>query len=312
MKVLIADDEVVSQKLLESTLRRWGYEVATARDGFEAAHVLQEPDAPKLAILDWLMPGIDGVQLCREIRRRQTEPYTYILLLTGKNSKHDVIEGLDAGADDYMIKPYDPQELQVRLRTGKRILYLQEQLIAAREALRERATRDGVTGLWNRTAVLELLANELARQKRHGGTVAVVMIDLDRFKLINDQYGHLVGDQVLRGAAQAMERCTRRYDALGRFGGEEFVLVLPGCDKINALSHAERLRAAISQVEVGVPTGKIEVTASLGVTIAQPNADVDACLLLRAADSALYHAKEQGRNRVEFAEATELAASSCG
>ncbi|HEY2827760.1 MAG TPA: diguanylate cyclase, partial [Pirellulales bacterium] len=300
MKVLVADDEAVSRKLLESTLRRWDYDVVTARDGVEALRILEEPDAPKLAILDWLMPGLDGVQICRKIREQRSEPYTYILLLTGKNSKCDVVEGLDAGADDYVIKPFDSQELQVRLRTGKRILYLQEQLIAARETLRDQATHDSLTGLWNRAATLELLMGELARQQRHGGSIGVALVDLDGFKQINDVHGHLMGDEVLRAAAIAMQNCTRRYDAVGRFGGEEFILVLPGCDSINALSHAERVRAAVEQISIETPQGHIGVTASVGVTVARPQQIIDACGLIRAADSALYEAKRNGRNRVEF------------
>jgi diguanylate cyclase (GGDEF)-like protein len=306
MKVLVADDEAVSRKLLECTLRRWEYQVVTAHDGLEALRILQAPDAPKLAILDWLMPGLDGVQICREIRSRRSEPYTYILLLTGKNAKCDVVEGLDAGADDYVIKPFDTQELQVRLRTGKRILYLQEQLIAARETLRDQATHDSLTGLWNRAATFELLVNELARQQRHGGSIGVALIDLDRFKQVNDVYGHLAGDEILRAAAAAIQHCTRRYDAVGRFGGEEFILVLPGCDSINALSHAERVRAAIGQVCVDTPHGSVGVTASLGVAIARPEQTIDACGLIRAADAALYQAKHNGRNRVEFAESEKF------
>jgi two-component system, cell cycle response regulator len=296
---------------LESTLRRWGYEVVLASDGLEALHILQQPDAPQLAILDWLMPGVDGVQICKEIRRHRSEPYTYLLLLTGRNARCDVIEGLDAGADDYVIKPYDPQELQVRLRTGKRILYLQEQLIAARESLREQATHDVLTGLYNRAAVFELLDNELTRQQRHGGSVGVVLVDLDRFKQVNDEHGHLIGDQVLKGAAEAMQKCTRRYDFIGRFGGEEFVVVLPGCDRMNALSHAERMRIAVSQMSIDVPTGAIQATASFGVTIAQPNGGTDAMRLIRAADVALYQAKKNGRNRVEFADCDQPEVAAC-
>jgi two-component system, cell cycle response regulator len=311
MKVLVADDEPVSRRLLENTLRRWEYEVVTARDGAEALNVLQEPDAPQLAILDWLMPGIDGVEICREIRRNRSEPYTYILLLTGKNSKCDVVEGLDAGADDYVIKPFDSQELQVRLRTGKRIIYLQEQLIAARETLRDQATHDSLTGLWNRAATFELLVNELARQKRHGGSIGVALLDLDRFKDINDTHGHLVGDDILRAAASAMQNCTRRYDAVGRFGGEEFIVVLPGCDDINARSHAERVRSAIEQISVKTPQGPIGVTASLGVTVARADQTIDACGLIRAADAALYQAKRNGRNRVEFVESDKFCTVGC-
>jgi two-component system cell cycle response regulator len=312
MKVLIADDEAVSQHLLESTLQRWGYEVVGAHDGIEAFRILQEPDAPTLAILDWLMPGLNGVEICREIRRRRSEPYTYILLLTGKNTKVDVIAGLDAGADDYVIKPYDPQELQVRLRTGKRILCLQEQLIAARESLREQATHDSLTGLNNRAAVFEFLAQELCRQKRHGNSLGIVLVDLDHFKQINDDYGHQVGDQVLRAASEAMQRCARHYDAVGRFGGEEFLVVLPGCDYINALSHAERIRAAICQLAVPSGPGQVKITASFGVTVAQPGNDTDACWLMQAADAALYQAKNNGRNCVEFVSSAQLPAATSG
>ncbi len=311
MKVLVADDEAVSRKLLESTLRRWGYEVVVASDGIEAFRLLQEPDAPKLAILDWLMPGMDGVQICREIRQLRSEPYTYMLLLTGKNAKCDVIEGLDAGADDYVIKPYDAQELQVRLRTGKRILYLQEQLIAARETLRDQATHDALTGVWNRAATLELLTNELSRQQRHGGSVGVILIDLDRFKQINDNHGHLIGDEALCAAATAMQSCTRRYDAVGRFGGEEFIVVLPGCDSINALSHAERMRTAIEQIAIQTPQATVSVTASLGVAVTRPDQSIDAVGLIRAADAALYQAKHNGRNRVEFSDSEEFSAAGC-
>jgi two-component system, cell cycle response regulator len=312
MKVLIADDEAVSRKLLENTLRRWEYSVVTAKDGLEALRILQGPDAPKLAILDWLMPGMDGVQICRRIRSQQAEPYTYILLLTGKNAKCDVIEGLDAGADDYVIKPFDSQELQVRLRTGKRILYLQDQLIAAREALRDQATHDSLTGLWNRGATLELLSNELSRQQRHGGSIGVALIDLDGFKQINDTYGHLVGDQILHAAALAMQNATRRYDAVGRFGGEEFILVLPGCDDINARSHAERVRHAIEQISIDTPQGPVGVTASIGVTLARAGQTVDAFTLIRAADAALYHAKHTGRNCVEYFESDKFNTVACG
>jgi diguanylate cyclase (GGDEF)-like protein len=312
MKVLVADDDAVSRRLLESTLRRWEYKVVTAKDGLEALRILEEPEAPKLAILDWLMPGLDGPQICQKIRSQRSEPYTYILLLTGKNSKCDVIEGLDAGADDYVIKPFDSQELQVRLRTGKRILYLQEQLIAAREALRDQAMHDSLTGLWNRAATFELLVNELTRQQRHGGSIGVALLDLDSFKQINDSHGHLVGDQVLCAASKAMREATRPYDSVGRFGGEEFILILPGCNDMNARSHAERVRSVIELVSVDTPSGPVGVTASLGVSVARPGQIIDACALIRAADTALYRAKGGGRNCVEFAESEKFCTAGCG
>ena len=307
MKVLIADDEAVTRRLLESSLRRWGYDVVVAKNGIEASQLLMSPDAPKLAILDWMMPGLDGTQLCQEIRRNKPEPYTYILLLTGKRAQGDVISGLDAGADDYVTKPFDPAELKVRLRTGKRILYLQEQLINSREALRDQATHDSLTGLWNRPAILDIVDSEVARALRQNVPVAIVMADLDSFKLINDTYGHPTGDDVLRTVSKAMRDSVRRYDSVGRYGGEEFLVVLPGCDQSNAVAHAERMRAAIARIVVETPKGNIHPTMSFGVAVSDTHTGQDAFAMIQAADVALYRAKHGGRNRVECATAIELA-----
>ena len=304
MKVLIADDEVVSRRLLESSLNRWGYDVLVAGDGAEAARILLAPDGPKLAVLDWLMPGMDGTQLCQEVRKTKPEPYTYILLLTSKRAQDDVIRGLEAGADDYVTKPFDPAELKVRLRTGKRILYLQDQLISAREALRDQATRDQLTGIWNRAMVMDLLSEELARAGREGTSLGIVMADLDHFKAVNDTYGHAMGDLVLRATADAMRDAVRRYDSIGRYGGEEFLILLPGCDESNALSHAERLRQAVSRVAVSAKD-VIRPTVSLGVAVARQGTSQDPIDLLQAADDALYQAKRGGRNRIELCQVVE-------
>jgi diguanylate cyclase (GGDEF)-like protein len=300
MKVLVAEDELVSLRLIESSVRRWGYDVVVAKDGLEASQILHGEDAPKLAILDWMMPGLDGVQLCRELRQRKDERYVYVLLLTSKQAKSDVIEGLEAGADDYIRKPFDPQELRVRLRTGKRILCLLDQITAARETLRELAARDPLTGLWNHSSIIELLVTELERAQRQGTSVGVALVDLDRFKSINDTYGHLVGDHVLREAAQIMSHAIRPYDAVGRLGGEEFLVVLPGCDQINAVSHAQRLRTALNRTTVNTSSGPLQFTASFGVTVAPPEAGIDAQAAIDIADSAMYAAKHAGRDRVEF------------
>jgi diguanylate cyclase (GGDEF)-like protein len=300
MKILIAEDEVVSRRMLESTLRKWGYDVVAATNGTEASQLLKQPDSPKLAILDWMMPGRDGVDLCRDIRSRGEVPYTYILLLTGKTCKEDIIAGLDAGADDYITKPFEAQELKVRLRAGQRILQLQEELIAAREAMRDQATHDSLTGVWNRAAIMDVLGRELDRARREASNVAVIMADLDHFKSINDTYGHNAGDAVLCEATRRMGSSMRSYDSLGRVGGEEFLIVLPGCDSLNATCHAERMRSAISGVPVVTPEGSIAVTASLGVAIFGGGVYPDADVLIRGADAALYHAKHAGRNRVEL------------
>jgi diguanylate cyclase (GGDEF)-like protein len=300
MKVLVAEDELVSRRLIETSVRRWGYDVVVAKDGLEASQILHSEDAPKLAVLDWMMPGLDGVQLCRELRQRKDERYVYVLLLTSKQAKSDVIEGLEAGADDYIRKPFDPQELRVRLRTGKRILCLLDQITAARETLRELAARDPLTGLWNHSSIIDLLVTELERAQRQGTSVGVALVDLDRFKSINDTYGHLVGDHVLREAAQIMSHSVRPYDAVGRLGGEEFLVVLPGCDQINAVSHAERLRSALNRATVNTSSGPLQFTASFGVTVVPPEAGIDAQTAMDIADSSMYAAKHAGRDRVEF------------
>jgi two-component system cell cycle response regulator len=307
VKVLIAEDDMVSRRLLEAMLARWGYDVVITRDGTEAWQVLQGPDAPPLAILDWMMPGIDGVEVCRLVRQRVQEPYIYLLLLTTKGRRENIIEGLDAGADDYLTKPFDPHELQVRLRTGKRIVTLQAELIEARETLGIQASHDSLTGVWNRRAILERLETELARAEREGTPVAVVLADLDHFKRINDSYGHIAGDAVLCEAVNRMRVSLRFYDAIGRYGGEEFLMVLPGCTAQDAVNLADRLRMSIGRETVEITGGHIVVTTSLGVAASDTIPVLDAASLIRAADTALYRAKAGGRNCVELATVADIA-----
>ena len=300
MKILIADDSIVSRHLLEATLRKWGYEVVVACDGAEALESLQQDEAPTLAILDWMMPGLTGLEVCRRIRQKAREPYTYILLLTSKSQKEDLIEGMEAGADDYVTKPFDQHELQVRLRAGTRLVDLQAELLSAREALREQATKDSLTHLWNRSSILENLSRELSRAEREKGPVGVVMVDLDHFKLVNDNYGHLAGDAVLCETARRMQNAMRPYDSIGRYGGEEFLILLPGCDEQTSFHQAERLRKQLSQASMSLNETSISVTASFGVTSALSGQAWTPEGLIRKADEALYLAKKLGRNRVEF------------
>jgi two-component system cell cycle response regulator len=302
MRVLIADDDNVSRRALAHMLSKWGYEVLAASDGTQAWSYLENPEAPRLAILDWMMPGFTGPALCRKLRELNREPYIYVLLLTARADKHDVVEGMNSGADDYLTKPFNLEELQVRLRAGRRIVDLQAELVTARETLRELATHDPLTCAWNRYAILDTLGREASRAGREGSALAVIMADLDHFKAVNDTHGHLAGDAVLREAVRRMQAGLRSYDHVGRYGGEEFLIVLPGTTGANALQLAERLRLAVAREPFDAAGMPLSVTASFGVTAAELPAAAVPERLIRLADYALYQAKEKGRDRVEWQE----------
>ena len=298
MKVLIADDSLVMRRLLQATLEGWGYDVAVAADGAEAWEVLKGSGAPVIAILDWIMPIFTGPELCRLVRRQKTSAYTYLILLTSKSQREDIVEGMDAGADDYVVKPFDRHELEVRLRAGRRIVDLQTELLRAQETLREQATRDPLTGCWNRRCILETLGVELDRARRESRPVGLLMVDLDHFKRINDTRGHAAGDVALREAVSRMTSSVRPYDSIGRYGGEEFMIVLPGCAETSVVSHAERLRLAMQDNPILLDGEPVQLTASFGATCAPPDSNHGVDVLLKAADDALYAAKHTGRNRV--------------
>ncbi|HTR48862.1 MAG TPA: diguanylate cyclase [Verrucomicrobiae bacterium] len=298
-RILIAEDDPVLRRMLEALLIKSGYEVVAVADGTQALRVLESEGAPSLAILDWVMPGMEGPQVCEKVRQRRDRPYVYILLLTALTQKGNVLYGLESGADDYLTKPFDAQELRARVRVGLRILSLQQSLISAREELRFQATHDGLTGVFNRGAVLEAIHRERSRQKREGGALGVILADLDHFKQINDTHGHLLGDAVLKEAARRMGNCVRPYDTVGRYGGEEFLIVVPSADARGALSLAERMRETIAASPIMTDAGPINVTASFGVAASDPREPIAADTLLLRVDDALYRAKELGRNRCE-------------
>ena len=296
MRVLIADDDPVHTRVLEGLLAAAGYGVLKAVNGVEALKTLEGSDPIQLVIADWMMPEMDGIQLCREIRKRFNEPYVYIILLTARDQRDDIVEGLDAGADDYLIKPVHHSELNARIRAAERIIGLQDRLLAAQEHLRIQAMYDALSGLWNRRAIFEALARELDRSRRQQSPLAVIMIDLDHFKRINDTYGHLVGDDVLREAAQRLRETVRSYDFVGRYGGEEFLIVAPGSESSRAMDLAERIRRLFAENPIRLSTAAIPVTLSLGVVCLQDGQAAEINKVLSAADHALYSAKSGGRN----------------
>ena len=298
MKVLVADDNAMARLVVTGLLKEWGYDVTAVADGDEAWRVLTSDDGPRLAVLDWKMPGRDGPTICADLRKSERSGYTYVMLLTALERRANLVEGMESGADDYVVKPFEPGELRVRLRAGQRILELEAQLTAAREAYRQLATHDSLTGVLSRGAILDVLEREQARARRTRTPVAVALCDLDRFKRINDAHGHPAGDAVLVESARRMGEVVREADAVGRMGGEEFLAVLPGADAIAAVTAAERIRARVATSTVQTPGGPLGVTVSVGVSSAL--GEVSAEALISAADKALYLAKQEGRDRVRF------------
>ena len=303
MKILIADDDTVSRGLMEILLRKSGYDVVTAGNGAQALALLSAPGAPRLALLDWMMPELDGLEVCRRVRAREGQPYTYITLLTSKWSDDDIISGLEAGSDDYLTKPCNPKELKARLRTGQRILNLEDTLVEAREAMRFNATHDALTSLWNHGAILGLLKDELARSAREHVPVSLLLCDLDHFKQVNDVYGHLVGDEMLRQVARRLVESVGRLAEVGRYGGEEFLVVMQECGAAELRERVERLREAVVNNPFPVERGALSMSISVGaVAIGSWDNNVPIEPLLKEVDAALYLAKSTGRNRAVFAD----------
>jgi two-component system, cell cycle response regulator len=299
-KILIAEDDPISRRLLEVFLNRWGYDVAVAASGTEALDLLDQIDAPRLAVLDWMMPGLEGVQVCRKIRERKDRPYVYILLLSARAQKEDLLLGLESGADDYLTKPFDAPELRARLHVGQRILQLQDGLMVAGAELLFRATHDSLTGISNRGVILDILRREHSRQVREGGSFGIVLLDVDHFKSVNDTYGHLCGDTVLQEVVRRVTSTVRAYDTVGRYGGEEFLIVAPSSGAEGILRLSERVRLAIEATPIKTDAGEISVTISLGLAVSSEAAPLDPKLMLSTADEALYRAKADGRNRSEM------------
>lgn len=301
MKILVVDDDPLTLHMVEYRLRQWGHEVIACQNGEIAWNKLETGTLPNLAILDWMMPELNGPELCRRIRGRHERPYVYIVMLTGRNNPEDLIAGLDAGADDYLTKPFHIGELDARLRAGKRIVDLQNELIAARETLRIQAMQDPLTKILNHGAIMDTVVREVDRAHREHQPLSLILADLDGFKKVNDSYGHVVGDNVLIEVAARMRKCLRSYDAIGRYGGEEFLMVLPNSDAAQAIRLSERIRVAVSHEPFHIGHLALTVTVSQGVTTWTEPYPIPVDRLIHSADGALYLVKNGGRNGVEYA-----------
>jgi len=304
MPVLVAEDDLTARTILAGVLKKWGYDPVTVHDGQEAWNALQEPGCPSLVIMDWMMPGIDGLEVIRRVRSTLTEQSPYIILLTSRDEKSDIYLGLETGANDYICKPFDNEELWARIRVGQRTVELQNNLLETRQNLAHLAAHDPLTGIFNRRAILDQLSKELARSRRElsgsspPGALCVGFFDIDHFKQINDRFGHAAGDMVLCAIGDTLKSHLRKYDSFGRLGGDEFLIVAPSMDEPNFKSLFERLCTAIAEMTLKTSAGDITLTISMGVAVALPNSDGEQ--LLNQADEAMYRAKKEGGSRVIF------------
>jgi len=292
MKILLVEDSYIERTKLGSFLTDWGYEWKGVGSGTEAVKLLDGPNPPELALLDWVLPGLDGIDVLRRIRKLTQGNYIYTVMLTAKTQKKDRLMAMEAGADDYLSKPVDPMELRSRIAVGKRILDLQQ-------SLRFAATHDFLTTLLNRSEILAALEREVARGARDDKPATVILADIDHFKRINDTMGHAAGDEVLKEVARRLKQDLRPYDVVGRYGGEEFLLILPGCNLANGVKRADEIRTIVSGQPITTPSGTISVTVSMGVTASDNSRYFMPAEFLQEADASLYRAKNNGRNRVE-------------
>lgn len=300
-RVLVADGHAGDRKLLGNLLSRWNYQVDFLTNGDEAWNALQQPSSPRLALLDWKMPGLSGVDVCRKLREFRNDPYTYVILVSARVERQAVVEGFRAGADDFICKPFEARELKARLEAAHGKLTTQYKSAAALEELLFASSHDSLTRLLNRRTIEEALRRELSRRERSCSSLTALLIDLDHFKQVNDTYGHPAGDEVLRSAAARISETARPYDFVGRYGGEEFMVVAPECTTIGAVALADRIRRHIAVQPIKYGGTEIPLTASIGLAVASEATPLDAEGLIASADQALYAAKRSGRDRIELA-----------
>jgi len=298
MKLLLATHDPTLLDSLPLKLNSWGYHVNCVDNGADALHALQRDTSPDMAVIDADLPGLEGAEVIRRLRRRVDAPYQYLVLMGQSHDAEDRLISLDMGADVFLPKPMDLIELRVQLHVGRRIMEHQLRQRILQEMLWNQANRDPLTSLPNRRAILKNLERNVAACAQRDQPLGLLMIDLDHFKGINDSFGHDGGDAVLREVAERMQSSIRTTDLVGRFGGEEFMAVIPNCAGEELLRIAERIRAQVNRSPVNADSMLIPVSCSIGVAVRWGESDGEASETMQRADRALYVAKEMGRNRV--------------
>ncbi len=300
LKILVVDDEQIDRRVVEKTLARLGHDVILADSGEAAWKIIQE-EPIRFVLTDWNMPLMTGIDLIKKIRSTTLPSYVYTILVTSNSKDEDIVKGLYAGADDYITKPFNPTELEARVAVGERMLALEDGLMQANNQLEKLAMVDSLTGLLNRRAIYKFARGELERARRVSEPISVIFLDIDKFKSVNDEFGHLTGDEALRLVAQVIKKRSRAYDGLGRWAGDEFLVVLPGASATDAQKAATRIVEGIAATKLAIPDGGIlSLSASAGVTTQAKMTGAIAILddIIQAADEALYRAKDAGGNQV--------------
>ena len=292
MKILLVEDSYFERRKVGDYLTEWGLDYVAVGSGTEAIKLLESPNPPEITLLDWVLPGMDGIDVLRRIRKLSHGNYVYTVMLTAKKQKQDRLKAMEAGADDYLSKPVDPSELRSRIMVGKRIVELQQ-------SLRFAATHDFLTNLMNRAEILATLEREFSRSGRDDKPTSLILADIDHFKRVNDTLGHAAGDEVLKEVAKRLKADLRPYDVVGRYGGEEFLLILPGCNLTIGARRADEIRRIVAKSPIETPFGSTSATVSMGVTATDAVRDCSVAEFLQEADVSLYTAKKNGRNRVE-------------
>ncbi len=292
MKILLVEDSYFERRKVGDYLTEWGLDYVAVGSGTEAIKLLESPNPPEITLLDWVLPGMDGIDVLRRIRKLSHGNYVYTVMLTAKKQKQDRLKAMEAGADDYLSKPVDPSELRSRIMVGKRIVELQQ-------SLRFAATHDFLTNLMNRAEILATLEREFSRSGRDDKPTSLILADIDHFKRVNDTLGHAAGDEVLKEVAKRLKADLRPYDVVGRYGGEEFLIILPGCNLTIGARRADEIRRIVAKSPIETPFGSTSATVSMGVTATDAVRDCSVAEFLQEADVSLYTAKKNGRNRVE-------------